>query len=458
MRLTVSSLRRVFNRDLRIEFGSEKLTSYAGLEMIGRFLRRLEFARRVREAFASEALGGDYGTRPLVLLVIGLLLVGGRRLEHLQYVANDPLFGRFCGLARIPSARTVVNWLKSFTRRSIAALARLNSDLVIDQIAALGLRRATVDLDGTVLRTGLQVAWARRGYNPHHPKDPSYYPLLAHLAQTGQILRVKNRPGNVNDARGATGVVREIVGDLRGRFGRALLIEFRADAAFFQAEILRLLSGLGCLYAIKVPLWRWLGIRPLIAAQKTWNPILPGIDAFQTVLPIPQWQLTQRVVVYRKRVHHQTAKNFQLDLFSPDDGTFEYSAVTTNQPLSPRALWDFISGRGAQEKTFSELKNDLAFDVIPTNHYAANSAWQQLCVLAHNLMHALQLDTGIARGKRRPRKRTALYRLLTMKTLRFLLIARAGRLARIRGRRVLRLTANPATQQLYDRTARALAA
>ena len=101
MRLTVSSLRRVFNRDLRIEFGSEKLTSYAGLEVVGRFLRRLEFACRVREAFAACPLGGDYGTARLVMVVIGLLLVGGRRLEHLQYVESDPLFARFCGLARL---------------------------------------------------------------------------------------------------------------------------------------------------------------------------------------------------------------------------------------------------------------------------------------------------------------------------------------------------------------------
>lgn len=457
MRLTVSSLRRVFNRDLRIEFGSEKLTSYAGLEMVGRFLRRIEFAARLREAFASAPLGGDYGTTRLVLIVIGLLLVGARRLEHLQYVASDPVFGRFCGLARIPSPRTVVNWMKSFTRRTVAALASVNLTLVLDQIAALGLRRATIDLDGTVLRTGLQVSWAQRGYNPHHPKDPSYYPLVAHLAQTGQILRVKNRPGNVNDCHGAQGVIRHIVGELRRRFGRGLVVEFRGDAAFFQAEILHRLARLGCLYAIKVPLWRWLGIRPLIAVQKTWEPILPAIDAFETILPIPQWKLTQRVVVYRKRVHHETAKNFQLDLFSPDDGTFEYSAVTTNQALTPRALWDFMSGRGAQERTFSELKNDLAFDVIPTNHYAANSGWQQLCVLAHNLMRSLQLDTGIARGKPRSLKRTAVYRIFTMKTLRFLLIARAGRLARIGGRQVLRLGANKATQALYDRTAHALA-
>lgn len=56
------------------------------------------------------------------------------------------------------------------------------------------LPRLTIDVDGTVVRTGATVAWAFRGFNPHHRKDPSYYPLLAHLAQTGHILRCKNRP------------------------------------------------------------------------------------------------------------------------------------------------------------------------------------------------------------------------------------------------------------------------
>jgi hypothetical protein len=45
-----------------------------------------------------------------------------------------------------------------------------------------------------------------------------------------------------------------------------------------------------------------------------------------------------------------------------------------------------------------------------------------------------------------------------MRTLRFLLIARAGRLARIDGRPTLRLTQNPATEALYDRVAHALVA
>src|SRR6202043_3078446 len=102
---------------------------------------------------------GDYGGSHLVLLVIGLLVVGARRLQHLRYLANDPLFARCCGLSHIPSNRTVVNWFKQFTQTSLRALMRLNSELLYEQIAKLGLRRLTIDLDGTVIRAGRKVAW-----------------------------------------------------------------------------------------------------------------------------------------------------------------------------------------------------------------------------------------------------------------------------------------------------------
>ncbi len=45
-----------------------------------------------------------------------------------------------------------------------------------------------------------------------------------------------------------------------------------------------------------------------------------------------------------------------------------------------------------------------------------------------------------------------------MRTLRFLLITRAGRLTRIGGRHVLRLSHNPATEALYASLNRRLAA
>lgn len=455
MRLTIAGLRRPVKADVAIRFVPQALTSYGGLELLRRYVQRLDLSRRLRALLAG--VDGDYGGHRLVLLVLGLLYSGARRLEQLQYVAGDPLLRRFCGLARLPTARTVVNWLKRFTRREVAALRQLNTALVTAELARLEFPRLTLDVDGTVIRTGMRVAWAFRGFNPHHRKDPSYYPLLAHVAQTGHIVRAINRPGNVHDSRGAARFVRELLRDLRGRFGRRLPLEVRLDAAFFQEDILKRLERERVGYAVKVGFWQWLGLKALVAERQRWRRVAPDIAAFAVRLPVEPWGLRLRVVIYRKRVAHATRKNFQLDLFSPDDGHFEYSAVATNLALRPRALWHFMAGRGAQEKTLAELKGEFALDVVPTNHYGANSAWQQLSVLAYNVSRGFQLAT-LATPKARTPKRTFRFLLRSMRTLRFLLIARAGRLTRIHGRNVLRLAANPAVERVYHQVAERLAA
>ena len=247
--------------------------------------------------------------------------------------------------------------------------------------------------DGTVVCTGATVAWAFRGFNPHHRKDRSYYPLLAHVAQTGHILRVKNRPGNVHDSKQSAALLRGLIDGVRRRLGRRLPLEFRMDAAFFQPDVLRLLAARGCAYAIKVGYWSWLPLKQLAAERRHWHALAPGVTGFEHHLVIPQWNLRLRVMIYRKHVQHESPKNFQLDLFTPDDGHFEYYAVATNLPLSLPALYAFIGGRGAQEKTIAELKGEFALDVVPTRHYGANCAWQQLSILAYNVARSFQLDT-----------------------------------------------------------------
>src|SRR5215813_2669581 len=79
MRLSVASLRRVVKGDLRIEFVRQDLTSYGGLELLRRYVRRTGLGERLRTACA--ALGGDYGGARLTLLILSLFYVGARRLE-----------------------------------------------------------------------------------------------------------------------------------------------------------------------------------------------------------------------------------------------------------------------------------------------------------------------------------------------------------------------------------------
>ena len=449
MRLSRADFRSACKSFFKIEFASQDITAFGGLELIRRYFRLIHLGRSVRSVFAQYDVGGDYRAIDMILVIVVLMLVGGRRLDHLNYLCEDPLVKRFCGLLRLPRERSVARWLKRFTHKSLEALVEINSQIACEAIEKEKLGRLTLDIDGSVITTGASVAWAFRGFNPHHRKNPSYYPILAHLAQTGHILRMKNRPGNVHDSKGALAFMRELIDDVRRRLGRSLPLEFRMDGAFFQREIIELLERRGAGYAIKVPFFKWLGLLPMIRERQRWQGLTQGMGCFELSLNVAAWEKTLRVVVYRNPVHHETKKNYQLDLFDPDDGYFEYSAVSTNLTLSAGALWDFMAGRGAQEKTFAELKGEWALDVVPTHHYGANSAWQQISILGHNLLRNFQLQT-LATQKPRSRKRTFLFFLQSLKTIRFKLIHQPARIVKPQGYSVLRFAVAQPVQQLIE--------
>jgi hypothetical protein len=445
-------LARRVNGNLRVEFSSKGLTSYAGLELFIRYLRSIELNRLIRHHLGKERRWGDFGLVPMVRLLLGLLLVGGRRLRHVEFLEGDPVIHRFCALVHLPSGRTISRWLKRFSERTVEQFRTLNAVVVALTVRYLPIRTLTLDVDGTVLSTGLTVERAFRGFNPHHRKVPSYYPITAYLAETGHILRVKNRSGNVHDGKASIAFLRGLFHQIDETLGSGYRLRFRMDGAFFADAVLRLLENHGAGYAIKVPFWPWLNLKGLIADRRRWSRVNHDVGAFEKTIWLDPWGMSVRIVIYRKRVHHKTRKNYQLDLFDPDDGYFEYSAVATNLGFDPRRLWNFMCGRGAHEKAIGELKSGLAFDTIPTHHYGANSAWQQIVILAHNLLANFQIETG-ARQKPRSEKRTALYVLKSIHTLRFQLINRAGEIVRPMGTTVLRLLKNDQTEALFTRIA-----
>ncbi len=456
MRQRKLDLRARVNGDLPLEFTDVALTSYAGLELFRRYLRRTGFNALVRDVFRGTSTWGDYGVVAMVRLLVGLLIVGGRRLRHVAYVTDDPVFRRFTGLRYLPTARTVSRWLKQFTMTTVGRLQDLNAGVVARSLPALGLGTLTIDVDGVVVSTGLQVERAFRGFNPHHRKVPSYYPILAHVAETTHILRVKNRSGNVHDGKASLPFLRDLWAQLVATLGRHRDVRFRMDAAFFREDVLRWLRGRPVAYAIKVPFYTWLDLQAEIRRGPTWTRVTDAVSGFRLPAAITPWGFPIAVTIYRKKVRHRTAKNFQLDLFDPNDGSFEYSAVASNLSLTTRNLWHFMGGRGNHEKTIGQLKGGLAFHTVPTNAYAANSAWQQLVALAHNLLTNFQIETD-ARERTRTRKHTVLHLLQTVQTLRFEVFHRAAILLRPDGTTRLRLANNGATRQRFARIEKALA-
>jgi hypothetical protein len=132
----------------------------------------------------------------------------------------------------------------------------LNAAVIARVLPAGVLRTLTVDIDGTVVSTGLQVERAFRGYNPHHRKVPSDYPILAHLAETTHMLRLKNRSGDVHDGKASLPFLRDVWAQLAPMVRRAPDVRFRTDGAFFRQDVLRWLTARQAGYAIKVPFYQ----------------------------------------------------------------------------------------------------------------------------------------------------------------------------------------------------------
>ncbi len=455
VRLRKADLQRRINGQLTLRYEAGGLTSFAGLELVGRLIRRLDL-RALLKGVEKTLPRSDFGAARLSLLVLAMLIAGARRVRHVAYLRDDPLVERLCGLRRLPTWHTLGRWLRGFDGDGVEALLEVNEHLVADAIGRSGVRRLTLDVDGSVVSTGLKVEGARRGFNPHRRKVPSYYPITAYEANTGQALRVGNRAGNVHDGKASVSFLEALFEQLDATLERRPVLEMRMDGAFFRADVIDVLDAEGVEYAIKVPFWRWLGLKERIAECRYWARVDATVECFEQWLPVPAWSRRIRVVVYRKRVRHRTAKNYRLDLFDPDDGYFEYSAVVTNRAVTGTTLWFFMCGRGTHEKVYGELKGGFAFDCLPTQRYDANSAWQVFNVIAFNLMRALQAGTAERRSMNR--KRRTIRPFQTIQTLRYRLINRAGLLIRPNGRQILDVGNNPIVRERFQTIESALAA
>lgn len=438
MRYRRTDLKRRVNGTADFRFGRQEVTSHAGLELFREYLRRSGFVALLRKAVDSSFPKTDFGSVSMVLTLLGLILVGGRRVLHLRNEQGDPIMARFAGLSRLPAPRTVSYWLQSLRDEHVERLSKLNQE-VVGSALARGGRRLTLDVDGSVISAGRKVQGASKGYNRQRRGAHSYYPISAYEAQEGQIVRLLNRPGNINDGAAAVTFVEDLIRQLRHTVPGRRLLELRMDGAFFREDVLQVLDDAGVEYALRAPFHPWLNLRTVAAKANSdglWERVDDEISSHESRLDV--WGRRRRVVLYRRRVSHQSRRNFQLDLFDPDDGHYEYSAILTNKRLNHRNLWHFHNGRGSHEKVYGELKGGLAFDCLPSLSEPANAAWQMLSVLAFNLSRAFQTQTS-APSRTANRKRRTLHRFETIHTLRFKLLKRAALLIRPAGKTTLHL-------------------
>ena len=430
-----------------LRFEQQQLTSFAGLIVFQRLFETCRLKERLQGACAHLEARHHYGFSTILQCLIVHLLLGYRQLRESAFYRDDPLVKRVLGLKVLPSVPTVSRMLSEFDPPSVTAQQAVSRDLVLERLQKQAFRTVTLDFDGSVQSTKRHAEGTAVGFNKEKKGARSYYPLFCTIAQTGQVLDVLHRSGNVHDSQGAIAFVTACVQAVRQRLG-SVRLEARLDSAFFSDAMVRCLESLGLEYTISVPFERFAALKERIEKRVVWWRV-PGSagksHAFESRWKPQSWAKKARFIFIRNTVTVQKKEPIQLNLFEPVQQGYEFKVIVTNKTATAGKVARFHEGRGYQEKLYGELKDQAQMGYVPARRLVANQVYLLCSVLAHNLCRELQMQVEEP-VRSTTEKRTVRWLFEELDTLRRTLLTRAGRLTRPQGKLTLTLNANPTVQ------------
>lgn len=427
-----------------LRFEEQQLTSFSGLIIFQRLFDILCLKQRLRHCFRHVKVTPIFGYAKIVMLLVIHMLLGYRELRAIRYYEDDPLVRRLLGLKRLPDVATLSRSLSSIDDHSVNQIQGLNCNLVLDRLSALALNRVTLDFDGSVIGTGRFAEGTAIGYNKKKKGQRSYYPLFCTVAQTGQVLDVLHRSGNVHDSNGAQAFILACIEQVKNSLPRAI-VEVRMDGAFFSNAIIAKLDQQGIEYSISVPFERLVALKEKVENRCHWVGMNSQCDYFEMDWKPKSWLRRHRFIAVRKSVKIQFKQPVQLDLFTPYEYGYEFKVIITNKIRAANNVVAYHNGRGSQEGLFSELKSHNQLDYIPTCTWNGNKVYLLATLFAHNLTRELQMVVNPPQRKT-VAKRTSLWPFERLNNFRQRIIQRAGRLIRPNGKITLSMNANKAIE------------
>ena len=131
----------------KVEKSDSSLTSFAGLPIIADLAHSCGLVKHLNAINGLWKRRRDYSTADHIMSLALTLIAGGERLDDTRLLKNDAIVSDL-NITAIPSSNTAGVFLKRFSHRTIAALAR--AALVPAAFALKRLKTATIDIDSSL--------------------------------------------------------------------------------------------------------------------------------------------------------------------------------------------------------------------------------------------------------------------------------------------------------------------
>ncbi len=388
---------------LRVRHSAGELTDGAGLLLVRRLWDRLGLGVRIDQQAAW--LPGVFRPSLMVEMWIALLLYGGGRMDDLRRLAGRGV-RRLFGWKAVPDPTT----FGRFLRRGGERLARQLDEVLWQVVRARWIQEGIpgvvmLVLDSTVIqRYGLQQAGAEKGYNPTKRGRPSHHPLVAFLAETGDCLGVRWRPGSAHTAAGAIAWIQTLVARLRSVGVQEITL--RLDKGFFSREMVAALEALGVSYVLKVPDQAW--VRSQLSAYRNSSKDEAIWSASGTLYGARLLSIQQRKAT--------SAQDEELAL-----GSYEVQktahVLTNVEGIHALTAWRLYNQGARVEQRIEEL-GQLSVGETAVDDLGGNHLLWAMGALAYQVLHTIRMTalTGSWRAAQPKRLRNWLFRLPAKQT------------------------------------------
>jgi hypothetical protein len=415
-------------------------TAYGGIGLMHQLVRELELAEAIDARLHLFKIHLPYHESDHVLNLTYNALCDGRCLEDLELRRQDEAYLNVLGASRIPDPTTAGDFCRRFKPHDLQAL-QAAFDVVRRKVWARQpaefFAEARIDADGKTVATDAECM---QGIDLSHNGVWSYHPLVISLANTKEVLRLVNRPGNRPSHEGAAAQLDECLALCREAGFQKILL--RGDTDFSQTVHLDRWHEQGDVnfvfgYDASVPLqvradelppaaWKPLKRPPKYTVQTTPRAKPPRVKqqiveqrGFKDIRLVDEWvaefeyrptacRHTYRMVVVRKNLSVNDPR--QGRFFEPD---YRYFFYITNQwePTAAQIVFT-ANDRCDQENLLAQLNACRALHA-PVDNLLSNWAYMLMTSLAWNLKAWLALWLPAPPGRWREQHQAQKQMLLT---------------------------------------------
>ena len=374
----------------------DRLTSRSGLLVVDKLLEALEIEQQADGLLPPPNSNRSYRHSTVVKAFVLMLNEGGKCLEDVYHLHDEHELLKFAGMAQVPGADTMARWLHGQGEAGVPLIHQLSRTVIAKALDLLRVKRITLDIDATaILNNKAAARWTYLGQR-------GFMPIIGTVAESGQVIAVEFRAGNVPPNYDNGGFIKTCQAQLPAGVE---LKRVRSDAAGYQKSVIEDLTSQDIEFVIRARLDR--AIKELITAvpEAEWQPLRRpdgNLSPHQWVArrthAMHHSDTVFDIVIQRSLKSEVSDLDEQRELpglsiptYLETDQYIYHTLATNIQSLDDSRIIQEYNQRGeCSENRIKELKSDFAGGRLPCSDFGANALYVCMCALAYNVFALLR--------------------------------------------------------------------